>query len=394
MRFVTVNDTQYGGGGGRYAVYAGGNAASLEVALHEVGHSFAGLADEYDYGGATARYKGSEPTEPDVTTDPAGAKWAHWIGYEQPGIGTIGVYEGGYYHQFGIYRPSLDSKMRSLNQPFDAIAREQIILKIYDYVDPIDAHTDNSAALINRDSVFVNVIDPAVIKVRWSVDGKTIQDGGVYAFDLSNEGYGLGRFNVTALAYDNTDWVKTNLDKLRESVTWTVDVPTGATARADFLRGTERIDHISALAGNDRMYGLDGDDALSGDAGKDWLYGGDGADVLTGGAGQDIFGFDTLPSKSNADDVRDFSVKDDVIWLDKAIFTKLGDAGSEKDPVRIKKQYFTIGDEAKAKNDYIFYDKKTGILSYDADGSGVNEAVEIATLSKNLTISNKDIFIV
>jgi Ca2+-binding RTX toxin-like protein len=199
---------------------------------------------------------------------------------------------------------------------------------------------------------------------------------------------------VTAHAYDNTDWVRTNLDKLQQSVTWTVDVPTGATAGADYLSGTERVDHIFALAGNDKVYGLGGDDALSGDAGNDLLYGGDGADVLTGGAGQDIFGFDTFPSKSDADDVRDFSVKDDVIWLDKAVFSKLGDAGSERDPIKIKKQYFTIGDEAKAEDDYIFYDKNTGILSYDADGSGANEAVEIATLSKNLKISNKDIYIV
>jgi Ca2+-binding RTX toxin-like protein len=173
-----------------------------------------------------------------------------------------------------------------------------------------------------------------------------------------------------------------------------VDVPTGATAGADFLIGTERIDHISALAGNDRMYGLGGDDALSGDVGNDWLYGGDGADILTGGAAQDIFVFDTLPSKSNADDVRDFSVKDDAIWLDKAIFTALEGAGSENDPVRLKKQYFAIGDEAKAKDDHILYDKKTGILFYDADGTGRSEAVEIATLSRNLNITNKDIFIV
>jgi Ca2+-binding RTX toxin-like protein len=393
MRFVTVNDTQYGGGGGRYAVYAGGNPASLEIALHEVGHSFAGLADEHDYGGATAQYNGPEPDLPDVTTDLTGAKWANWIGYEQPGIGTIGAYEGGYYHQFGIYRPSLDSKMRSLNQPFDAISREQFILKIYDYIDPIDAHTDNSAPLINADAVFVNVIDPAVIKVRWSVDGKTIEDGGMYALDLSDEGYGLGWFAVTALAYDDTDWVRTNLDKLQESITWIVDVPTGATASSDSMTGTERIDHISALAGDDKVYGLAGDDALSGNAGNDWLYGGDGEDALNGGANHDIFVFASLPSKSNADDIQDFSVKDDMIWLDSAIFTKLGDTGSEQSPAKLKKQYFTIGDEAKAKNDYIIYDKHTGVLSYDADGSAVGKAVEIATLSKDLKISNKEIFI-
>ena len=286
MGFVTVNDTQYGGGGGKYAVYAGGNQSSLEIALHEVGHSFAALADEYDFGGPTT-YSGGEPIQPNVTTDPTGAKWAHWLGYEQPGVGTIGVYEGGLYSKFGIYRPSVNSKMNSLGQPFDAVSREQFILRIYDYVDPIDAHTDNSARLVNRDSVFVDVIDPAVIKVRWSVDGRTIQDGGVYAFDLSDQGYGLGTFAVTALAYDDTGWVRTDLGKLQQTVTWTIEVPTGATTCADNLIGTEKIDKIFALAGNDRVFGRGGDDMLSGGSGNDTLFGGSGNDTLLGGNGND-----------------------------------------------------------------------------------------------------------
>jgi hypothetical protein len=47
MRFVAINDTRYGGGGGRYATFAGGNSSATEVALHEVAHSFSNLADEY-----------------------------------------------------------------------------------------------------------------------------------------------------------------------------------------------------------------------------------------------------------------------------------------------------------------------------------------------------------
>jgi hypothetical protein len=290
MAFVTVNDAQYGGGGGKYAVYSGGNMRSLEIALHEVGHSFAGLADEYDYGGPRT-YTGGEPIQPNVTTDPTGAKWARWLGYEQPGIGTIGVYEGGLYSEFGIYRPSMNSKMKSLNQPFDAVSREQFILRIYDYVDPIDTHADNSARLVNKDAVFVDVIDPAVIKVRWSVDGRTIQDGGVYAFDLSDQGYGLGTFAVAALAYDDTEWVRTGLDRLQQTVTWTIVVPTGATTGPDKLIGTEKIDKILALAGNDRVFGLGGDDMLSGGRGNDKLAGREGADRLRGGEDSDVFRF-------------------------------------------------------------------------------------------------------
>ncbi len=146
MRLVAVNATQYGGGGGTYAVYAGGNSSATEIALHELGHSFAGLADEY--GGNTGTYTGNEPIEVNLTKNSTGAKWSRWIGYNQPGIGTIGAYEGGGYYDHGLYRPSFNSKMRALNQPFDAVSREEIILDIYRTVDPLDAWLNNSQFLL------------------------------------------------------------------------------------------------------------------------------------------------------------------------------------------------------------------------------------------------------
>ena len=99
--------------------------------------------------GAVGRYSGSEPSSHNITTDPTGSKWADWIGYDQPGVGVIGAYEGAGYHETGLYRPSWDSKMRSLGKPFDAIAREQFIRRLYTYVDPIDSHTGNTVPLVN-----------------------------------------------------------------------------------------------------------------------------------------------------------------------------------------------------------------------------------------------------
>ncbi len=142
MQFVTVNDAKYGGGGGSYAVYSGGNGSAYEVAMHEMGHSFDNLADEY--GGYPGPYAGGEPSEINVSTFSNGAKWSQWLGYNQPGIGVIGAYEGARYYDTGLYRPSNNSKMRSLNRPFDAVSREKIILDIYALVDPLDAWRDNS----------------------------------------------------------------------------------------------------------------------------------------------------------------------------------------------------------------------------------------------------------
>ena len=114
--------------------------------------------------------------------------------------------------------------MNVLGQPFDAIAREAFIQHIYAEVRPLDAYTDNGAVLVDTDSLFVQPVDSQVIKVRWSVDGQVVLDGNTDSFDLSDAGYGAGTYSVTALAYDDTDWVRGNRDLLQQSITWTVQV--------------------------------------------------------------------------------------------------------------------------------------------------------------------------
>ena len=92
---------------------------SGRIAIHELGHSVGGLADEYFTEGTT--YPGGEPREPNVTTDPRGTKWASDLGRNTPDGGVIGAYQGGRYYERGIYRPSQDSLMRNINKPFNLI---------------------------------------------------------------------------------------------------------------------------------------------------------------------------------------------------------------------------------------------------------------------------------
>jgi serralysin len=142
------------------------------------------------------------------------------------------------------------------------------------------------------------------------------------------------------------------------------------------------------------LYGRAGNDTLNGGSGHDTLSGGAGKDKLTGGTGRDVFVFDTKPSKTtNLDRITDYSVKNDTVWLDNAIFKKLG-RGSEANPRKINKDYFELGDKAQDADDYVLYNSRTGILSYDADGSGAGKAVAVAQLSKNLKMTYNDIFIV
>ncbi|MBM6583935.1 calcium-binding protein [Microvirga sp. BT689] len=136
-----------------------------------------------------------------------------------------------------------------------------------------------------------------------------------------------------------------------------------------------------------------GKDVLKGGSGDDKLNGGLGLDTLTGGKGQDAFVFSTKPAKTNRDKVTDFNTKDDSLWLDNAVFRKLG-TGSDAVPVPLKKGFFTIGSKAKDANDYVLYNKTTGVLSYDADGSGSTAAVAFAQLKKGLALTSSDFFVI
>ncbi|WP_230532827.1 calcium-binding protein [Microvirga roseola] len=167
----------------------------------------------------------------------------------------------------------------------------------------------------------------------------------------------------------------------------------------DILRGTKGGDLLRGAAGEDILQGLSGSDKLFGMTGDDRIYGGLGNDVLSGGKGRDTFVFDTklysakTNKKKNLDRIIDFDKKDDTVRLDNKVFKKLGKKGSETKPAKLIKKYFTAGESAKDKNDYLVYNKKTGVLYYDADGSGKGAAVEIAQLRKNEKVSYSDFFV-
>jgi Ca2+-binding RTX toxin-like protein len=136
-----------------------------------------------------------------------------------------------------------------------------------------------------------------------------------------------------------------------------------------------------------------GGDVLSGEAGHDTLYGSAGNDMLTGGAGQDMFVFDTkLNKRTNVDRIADFVVRDDGIFLDNGVFKALGRGSATG--VKLNSDMFVTGTKAQDREDRIVYDKKSGALYYDADGTGASAQVKIATLSKNLKMTAADFFVI
>ncbi len=85
---IIVNGRKYGGGGifNLYATAVSDNAYTPYIFVHEFGHHFAGLADEY-YTSDVAYETGGERIEPwemNVTADPKARKWAGLIGSGVP----------------------------------------------------------------------------------------------------------------------------------------------------------------------------------------------------------------------------------------------------------------------------------------------------------------------
>jgi Ca2+-binding RTX toxin-like protein len=93
------------------------------------------------------------------------------------------------------------------------------------------------------------------------------------------------------------------------------------------------------------------------------------------------------------DRIADFNAKYDSFLLDNAVFKKLG-SGTLSNPTELNAEFFTSSGKARERDDYLIYNKKTGVLSYDADGSGRGAAVEFAQLSKNLNLTYKDFFVI
>ena len=127
---ILANTDTYGGGGiyNSYTLTTAHHPSFRPVVVHEFGHSFAGLGDEYFYLSADNNDEmhslKHEPWEPNITTlVDFESKWADMVaeGVEIPTQVTaersknyvVGVYEGGGYRAKGIYRPTDVCRMRN-----------------------------------------------------------------------------------------------------------------------------------------------------------------------------------------------------------------------------------------------------------------------------------------
>lgn len=319
MVVVLMNTAFYTNAGGASAWAAASNRLAYDVTLHEIGHSYAGLEDEYV---DTVIGQGPLPATLDsvhVSLSPTVVPWQRWLGYQDE-LGTVGAYEGGYYRSTGVWRATPTSKMRQNDQPFSAPQKEAFIQQFYkhtgDYLSLRMDGTDGPRALVP---------DPLPVRLEWQAQGRSVGSGLQADAKLLINGSTAvlatpAAVRLSLSAEDASGMVRDPLILASSRQSESLDVLLGSAVN-DRFAGTDKADVMMSGEGDDALMGLSGADALYGNGGRDTLWGGTGSDTLVGGAGVDFAAYDapaTSFSRLRTDQgwsVQDRSSADvDMLW--------------------------------------------------------------------------------
>jgi hypothetical protein len=275
--FCLVNATRYGGAGGSVAVASIATNA-ISIVAHEYGHTFCGLADEYE--SAYPGYPHGDPEDNvqiDVTTRPL--KWAAWVANTTP-IPTpdtnaynavVGAFEGARYKSEDIYRPRRNCAMRSVGAAFCEVCRESHVVSLYEVISPLASTTPSANEITltaGQSQTFTAAAaapNGSTVTLAWTLDGadigsgisRTITQGGAIAD---------GVHTLAVTARDTTDWVRNDPNqRLARTRTWTVrlgvlpptiTVPASATPAITFQVGTTPPATTLRIGATDNTAGL------------------------------------------------------------------------------------------------------------------------------------------
>lgn len=214
--FVLVNSAEYGGSGGTYAT-ASANTSATEIMVHEIGHSFARLSDEYWAGTQYAR----ETANMTQTTAPATVRWAPWMG-----ASGIGIYP--HTTDPSWNKPHIGCKMQFLGMPFCAVCKEALVERIHALATPLQSYTPAALSINNPTQTLpfsLNLLlpTPNTLQVTWT------RDGTVFARNTANVTVPLaqlpvGTHVVRAVVIDTTALTRraTHFTQHSYAVDWTV----------------------------------------------------------------------------------------------------------------------------------------------------------------------------
>lgn len=263
---MIVNDTEYGGSGGPVSI-ASVNQAATEILIHEIGHTFADLADEYEIDAPQIT-----PVEkPNVTqqTTRSLIKWNIWIlpgtpvpTPKDPNVyGTvIGLFEGANYRPTGWYRPKIDCKMRILDVPFCSVCAEALTLNFYKRIKATDSASPDPATAValpkSQTKAFsVVALKPVThsLSIQWFIDNTPIQGAAGEVYNLAGSGLAVGQHILRVDLRDQGAFVRNDpANNLAQSISWTVNVNDGTAPPGRLLNIATRM---RVQAGDNVMIG-------------------------------------------------------------------------------------------------------------------------------------------
>lgn len=258
---VLVNDPVYGGAGGSISVTTTNTSARL-IVVHEYGHTFHRLADEYTtaYPGfpACSDISGTRACEANVTDQTAAEsiKWASWItpGNAIPtpaGTAGIGLFVGARYQTTGMHRPANNCAMRSLGGQFCSVCSQEYVLRLYrggwgapsagiDLIEP-GSESPSSATTVNVAAGGSQVFSASVLRpqpdsvsLQWYVDGVAVNGANGTSFTFQPGTGGPATRQVELRATDTTALVRAAMAgaDLVHRRTWNVNVSSSGAVTA------------------------------------------------------------------------------------------------------------------------------------------------------------------
>lgn len=315
-KIVILNNNGYHNSGSTRGIAVFSYPHWGDIGVHEQGHSHHYLTDEY-FGSGTDN---TEYGEINSTHSRDGTKWGRWIGYKDVDVRTrsgggnptgdsVGYYPGSRYVSSGQYRPTSNSKMNMTQQrnpvSYNAICREKIIRDIYLNVRPVDTLLDTVGTKTNPDSLWVKVIDPAVLHVDWYVGTGLKKANGGTMLRKSEISTVPGTYTVRAHVYDEIlrhmngnnatpdtlDLVRMDTARMFQDVQWSVRLTAVSVSFDELQKDIFRAD----VNKNSIAYGLQNPGTMAID-----LYGIDGSLMRKmrthGSAGRNTVTFASLPA--------------------------------------------------------------------------------------------------
>jgi hypothetical protein len=173
LAIMIVNSPWYGGSGGNPSTFTLHELANL-IAMHEIGHTFSSLTDEYWAGTVYAR----EAVNMTRISDPAKIIWKNWLNQLNIGINPhSGASDAGNW-----YKPTVQNcLMEQLDKSFCAVCREATANRILNVVKPVENvfPQSGSQVAVNDQPVTFRIDllkpEPNTMRIDWRLNNQLVK---------------------------------------------------------------------------------------------------------------------------------------------------------------------------------------------------------------------------